>query len=79
VEELFEIELKVEALDESHEFAHRLDPPKSQLEHCLDVAAKAYEPNAGSHRFRAIRGLPEVQANARELVRASTLSLEDLL
>ena len=84
MEELDEIESRLEEYDAGYELAARRPPKKSTLEYNLELVAMGillqqgeFEPS--EEDMERVKRTPEVQARARDLIRSSTFSVEELM
>jgi hypothetical protein len=84
VEALAELREKIVEFDSRYELSPRKSPKKSILEYNLDLVANGILLRAGEFEpseedIERVKRTPEVQARARDLIRSSTFSVEELL
>ena len=84
MEELDKIAWRIKEFDQAYELSARKAPRKAALEYHLDAVASGILLRAGEFEpseedLERVKRTPEVQERARDLVRASNFSQEDLL
>ena len=84
MEELDKIAWRIKEFDQTYELSARKPPRKAALEYHLDSVAlgvllRAGEFEPAEEDLERVKRTPEVQARARDLVKASSFSEADLL
>lgn len=84
VNQLDELAEQIKEFDSKYELGERRPPRQSILEHTLDLVANGVLLRAGEFEpseedLERVKRTPEVQARARDIIRSSTFSVEELL
>jgi|SRR5215831_11238600 len=83
-EQLSELETRIKEFDSNYEFSPRRPTKKSNLEFNLDLVASGVLLRAGEfepsdEELELVKKTPEVQARARDIIRSSTFSRDELV
>lgn len=81
---LDELAARIKEFDDRYELSPRKSPRKSILEYNLELVANGILLRAGEFEpseedLERVKKTPEVQARARDLIKSSTFSVEELL
>lgn len=84
METLDKLEAKIKEFDDNYELAPRKPPRKSVLEYNLEQVAYGYFYGKGEFEpteedLEKVKRTPEVQARARDLIKSSIMSIDELL
>ena len=84
MEELDKLTWRIKEFDQAYELSARKTPKESTLEHNLNIIAEGVlllddnlEPS--EEDIERVKRTPEVQARARDMIKSSTFTVEDLL